>query len=177
MEVIYALAAEMMMLGAMVPDRATARERLERAIASGAAAEKFKEIIEAQGGNPAVVDDPALMPQAEAIELFRASRRGFVAQIEPRAVGRGIIALGGGRTTMEDALDPGVGFVITAKPGDWVEAGEPIASVFAKDEAGLRAGAAALREAIRIGDEAEPPLPLISHRVTAGGVVEVYDGM
>jgi len=99
-----------------------------------------------------------------------------VAQIEPRAVGRGIIALGGGRTTMEDVVDPGVGFVITVKPGEWVEVGEPTASVFAKDEAGLRAGAAALREAIRIGDEAEPPLPLISHRVTASGV-EVYSGV
>jgi pyrimidine-nucleoside phosphorylase len=176
MEVTYALAAEMMVLGALVPDRATARERLETAIASGAAAAKFREIVEAQGGNPAVVDDPALLPQAEAIELFRAPRRGFVAQIEPRAVGRGIIALGGGRTTMEDVVDPGVGFVITVKPGDWVEVGEPIASVFAKDEAGLRAGAAALREAIRIGDEAEPPLPLISHRVTASGV-EVYSGV
>jgi pyrimidine-nucleoside phosphorylase len=176
MEVTYALAAEMMMLGALVPDRATARERLEAAIASGAAAAKFREIVEAQGGNPAVVDDPALLPQAEAIELFRATRRGFVAQIEPRAVGRGIIALGGGRTTMEDSVDPGVGFVITVKPGDWVEPGEPIASVFARDEAGLRAGAAALREAIRIGDEAEPPLPLISHRVTGGGV-EVYPGV
>jgi len=170
MEVTYALAAEMMLLGGLAGDRAAARDTLEGAIASGAAAEKFKEIIEAQGGNPAVVDDPALLPQAEAIELFRASRRGFIAQIEPRAVGRGIIALGGGRTTMEDAIDPGVGFVITAKPGDWVEAGEPIASVFARDEAGLRAGASALREAIRIGDEAEPPLPLISHRVTERGV-------
>jgi thymidine phosphorylase len=75
---------------------------------------------------------------------------------------------------MEDAIDPGVGFVITVKPGDWVELGEPIASVFAKDQAGLRAGAAALKEAIRIGEEAEPPLPLISHRVTARGP-EVYE--
>ena len=169
MEVTYALAAEMMMLAGMVADHAAALALLSNAIKSGAAAEKFKQIIEAQGGNPAVVDDPALLPQAEAIELFRASRRGFVAQIEPRAVGRGIIALGGGRTTMADAVDPAVGFVITAKPGDWVEAGEPIASVFARDEAGLRAGAVALREAIRIGDEAEPPLALITHRVTAGG--------
>ena len=64
--------------------------------------------------------------------------------------------------------------MITAKPGDWVEAGEAIATVFARDEAGLRAGAAALREAIRIADEAELPLPLISHRVTAQGA-EVYD--
>lgn len=173
MEVTYALAAEMMLLGDMVADRAEALEQLERAVSSGAAAEKFKQIIEAQGGNPAVVDDPALLPQAEAIELFRASHRGFIVQIEPRAVGRGIISLGGGRTTMEDVIDPGVGFVITAKPGDWVEAGEPIASVFARDEAGLRAGAAALREAIRIGDEAEPPLALITHRVTVSGV-QVY---
>ena len=170
MEVTYALAAEMLVLGGLADDRVSAHDTLARAIASGAAAEKFKEVIEAQGGNPAVVDDPALLPQAEAIELFRAPRRGLIAQIEPRAVGRGIIALGGGRTTMEDAVDPGVGFVITVKPGDWVEAGEPIASVFARDEAGLRAGAGALREAIRIGDEAEPPLPLISHRVTELGV-------
>jgi len=173
MEVTCALAAEMMLLGGLALDRESAIEALKSAVSSGAAAEKFKEIIEAQGGNPAVVDDPALLPQAEAIELFRAARRGFIAQIEPRAVGRGIIALGGGRTTMEGVVDPGVGFVITVKPGDWVEAGEPIASVFARDEAGLRAGAGALREAIRIGDEAEPPLPLISHRVTAKGA-EVY---
>ena len=173
MEVSYALAAEMMMLGGLALDRGSAMDVLKGAVSSGAAAEKFKEIIEAQGGNPAVVDDPALLPQAEAIELYRAARRGFIAQIEPRAVGRGIIALGGGRTTMEDTIDPGVGFVITVKPGDWVETGEPIASVFARDEAGLRAGASALREAIRIAEEAEPPLPLVSHRVTAEGV-EVY---
>lgn len=169
MEVTYALAAEMMLLGGLAEDRGDAKAKLELAIASGQAAEKFQEIIEAQGGNPAVVDDPALLPQAEAIELYRAPRRGLVAQIEPRAVGRGITALGGGRTRMEDRVDPGVGFVITVKPGDWVDAGEAIATVFACDEAGLRAGAAALREAIRIADEADPPLPLISHRVTELG--------
>jgi pyrimidine-nucleoside phosphorylase len=176
MEVTYALAAEMMLLGGLAEDRGDAKAKLELAIASGQAAEKFKEIIEAQGGNPAVVDDPALLPQAEAIELYRAPRRGLVAQVEPRTVGRGIIALGGGRTRMEDRVDPGVGFVITVKPGDWVEAGEAIATVFARDEAGLRAGAAALREAIHIADEADPPLPLISHRVTELGA-EPYDVM
>jgi thymidine phosphorylase len=169
MDVTYALAAEMMLLGGLADDRDDAHAQLEREIATGHAAEKLQQVIEAQGGNPAVVDDPALLPQAEAIELFRAPRRGLVAQVEPRAVGRGVTALGGGRTTMEDTVDPAVGFVITAKPGDWVEAGEPIATVFARDDAGVRAGTAALRDAIRIADEAEPPLPLISHRVTAAG--------
>jgi pyrimidine-nucleoside phosphorylase len=174
MEITYALAAEMMLLGGLAKDRGDANAKLELAIASGQAAEKFKEIIEAQGGNPAVVDDPALLPLAVAIELYRAPRRGLVAQVEPRTVGRGIIALGGGRTRMEDRVDPGVGFVITARPGDWVEAGEAIATVFARDEAGLRAGAAAMRDAIHIADEADPPLPLISHRVTELGA-EPYE--
>ena len=95
---------------------------------------------------------------------------GVVARVEPRAVGRGITALGGGRTRMEDTVDPSVGFVITAKPGDFVQTGEPLATVFARDRAGVETGLAALRHAIAIADEADLPLPLISHRVTVNGV-------
>jgi pyrimidine-nucleoside phosphorylase len=174
LRVTYALGAEMLVLGQAAPSLDAAQALMERAIASGQAAAKFQEIIEAQGGNPGVVDDSAALPQALACELFTAPRRGVVARVEPRAVGRGIIALGGGRTRMEDTVDPTVGFVITAKPGDWVMAGEPLATVFARDSAGIEIGQAALRQAIRIADEAEPPLPLISHRVTAAGV-EPYD--
>ena len=68
---------------------------------------------------------------------------------------------------VEDDADPSVGFVITARPGDWVEAGEPLATIFARDRAGIGSGRQALRAAIVIADEAEPPLPLVSHRVTA----------
>ncbi len=170
MEVTYALGAEMLVLGGVAADGDQARRQMEIAISSGKAAEKFQAVIEAQGGNPAVVDDPALLPQAEACELFEAPRRGFVARIEPRAVGRGITALGGGRVKMSDEVDPAVGFVISAKPGDWVESGEPLATIFARDEAGVEAGRAALREAITVADEAEPPLPLVSHRVTSAGL-------
>jgi pyrimidine-nucleoside phosphorylase len=174
MSVTYALGAEMLVLGAAAPSRDAARRAMEVAISSGRAAEKFQQVIEAQGGNPAVVDDPAVLPQALACELYAAPRRGLVARVEPRAVGRGVVALGGGRTRSDDAVDPAVGFVITAKPGDWVEAGEPLATIFARDHAGVADGRAALRQAIVIADEADPPLPLISHRVTAAGV-ELYD--
>jgi pyrimidine-nucleoside phosphorylase len=143
---------------------------MEVAISSGRAARKFQEIIEAQGGNPAVVDDPELLPQAAEVELFVAARDGVVAQVEPRAIGRGITALGGGRTTVEDTVDPAVGFVVTARPGDVVRAGEPLATIFARDAAGVALGRAALTASIRIADDADPPLPLISHRVTASGV-------
>ncbi|MDQ6828182.1 MAG: thymidine phosphorylase [Gemmatimonadota bacterium] len=169
MEITYALGAEMLLLAKAFPTRDDARRQMEIAISSGSAAKKFQQIIEAQGGDPGVVDDPAILPQAREVELFDAARRGFVAQVEPRTIGRGVIALGGGRTKIDDVIDPSVGFVVTAKPGDWVEMGEPLATIFARDRAGIDAGRAALRDAISISDEAEPPLPIISHRVTAAG--------
>lgn len=174
MTVTYALGAEMLLLGGVVTDRDDARRRMEVAISSGKAARKFEEIIEAQGGNPAVVEDPSLLPQAAECEIFFAPRDGVVAQVEPKAVGRGITLLGGGRSRVEDTVNPAVGFVITARPGDIVRAGEPLGTVFARDRSGVDGGLAVLRDAIRIGDEAEPPLPLVSHRVTEAGV-ELYD--
>ena len=75
---------------------------------------------------------------------------------------------------MEDEVDPSVGFVIRARPGDVVRLGEPLATIFARDEAGIAAGMASLAEAFVIADEAEPPLPLVSHRVTRAGV-EPYE--
>jgi pyrimidine-nucleoside phosphorylase len=173
LEVTYALGAEMLVLAGVAEDTQSARRELEKAIATGRAAERFQRIIEAQGGNPAVVDDPAILPQAAECEIFGAPRRGFVARMEPKAIGRGIIEMGGGRTRVEDTADPSVGFVITARPGDWVEQGEPMATIFARDRAGIGSGRHALRSAVIIADEAEPPLPLISHRVTDAGV-EIY---
>ncbi|HYW31365.1 MAG TPA: thymidine phosphorylase, partial [Gemmatimonas sp.] len=174
MTVTYALGAEMLLLGGVAVDRDDARRRMEVAISSGRAAVKLQEIIEAQGGNPAVVDDPSLLPEAPELEVFVAPRDGVVAGVEPRAIGRGITLLGGGRSRVEDTIDPGVGFVITARPGDVVRRGEPLASVFARDTAGVENGLRVLRDAIRIGDEAERPLPLVSHRVTEAGV-ELYE--
>ena len=173
MEVTYALGAEMLVLAGVAEDVEAAKLDMADAIFTGKAAERFQAIIEAQGGNPGVVDDPAILPQADECELFGAPRRGFVARIEPRTIGRAIIQMGGGRTRVEDVADPTVGFVITARPGDWVEAGEPMATIFARDRSGISTGRDALRAAISIADEAEPPLPLISHRVTSAGR-EVY---
>jgi len=171
MEVTYALGVEMLLLAGVERSRAEARRRLENALAAGLAAEKFERIIEAQGGNPKVVEDPAVMPQAGAVEVFEAPATGVVRRIEPRRVGRAIVAMGGGRTKVEDTVDPAVGFVITAKPGNRVSQGEPIASVFAADAKGIAIGMEALKEAVEIGDEpGTAPLPLVSHRVTKAGI-------
>jgi pyrimidine-nucleoside phosphorylase len=169
MEVTYALAAEMLVLVRAAPGLREARALLEDSVASGRALETFARVIAAQGGNPAVIEDPGVLPQAQAVEVYRAEVGGVVSAVEPRRIGRAIIELGGGRTAVEDVVDPTVGFVVTVKPGDPVRAGEPIASIFAKDEAGIAVGTAALREAIVIGEDGTLP-PLISHRITSRGV-------
>jgi len=171
MEVTYALGVEMLLMAKVETTAKKARKKLESVLGSGLAAEKFEQIIEAQGGNPKTLDDPSVMPQAGAVEVFTAPATGVVQRVDPRVIGRAVVQLGGGRTTVEDVVDPTVGFVITVKPGDKVLAGEPIASVFAKDPAGIQLGFDALTRAIVIGDKLkEKPLPLISHRVTKAGV-------
>jgi len=169
MEVTYALGVEMLLLVGASPSAAEARRRLEATITSGKALETMALLIDAQGGNPRVLDDPGLLPQAEEVEFFRAPRDGVVSRIEPRRIGRGIQELGGGRRAIEDQIDPSVGFVIPARPGDRVKAGEPLASVFARNREGIETGFRALREAIVIGDEGLLT-PLITHRITASGV-------
>ena len=169
MEVTYALGVEMLMLVGAASSPAEARRRLEETVTSGRALETLARVIEAQGGNPGVVEDLSVLPQAAEVEVFRASRDGVIAEVEPRRVGRAILELGGGRRTIEEEIDPSVGFVIPSKPGDRVKAGEPLASVFARDSAGVSIGIAALGEAIVIADEGRLS-PLITHRVTAHGV-------
>ncbi|MGD2134978.1 MAG: thymidine phosphorylase [Gemmatimonadales bacterium] len=171
MEVAYHVASEMVVLGGRAATTAEARTLLEQAVASGQALGRWRDLIAAQGGNPAVVDDPAALSQAPASAVFQAVRSGTIQRVEPRAIGQGIIALGGGRRRTGDRIDHSVGFVVTAKPGDRVDRGQAIGSVYAQDDAGLERGATILREAIRIGDS--PPadvLPLVSHRVTASGI-------
>ncbi|OLC95675.1 MAG: thymidine phosphorylase [Gemmatimonadetes bacterium 13_1_40CM_3_70_6] len=174
LEVTYALGVEMLLLAGVEKTAAKARKRLDETLRSGRAAEKLQQVIEAQGGNPKIVEDPSGLPQAQAVEIYKAKETGVVTRVEPRTIGRAIIALGGGRQKVEDTVDHSVGFVITVKPGDKVLAGEPIASVFARDAAGVELGLAALTQAIVIADRlAERPLPLISHRVTKEGVEEL----
>jgi len=167
MEVTYALGEEMLLLGGVAPDRATARARLERAVASGQALATFAAVVEAQGGNPRVIEDPDLLPQAREVEVYRAPGAGVVVAVEPRTLGRAVVEMGGGRRALGDPIDHSVGFVVTVKPGDCVEAGQPIASVFARDRRGVEVGLAALGSAISIGEPGRrpEPLPLIVRRI------------
>jgi len=166
MTVTRALGAELLCAAGVAADSPAAQARLAEVLRSGAALERFRAIVEAQGGNPAIVDDPAALPQAPCRAVYEAPVAGVIMTVAPRPIGHGVITLGGGRTRLEDDVDPAVGFVITAKPGQRVARDEPLATIHARDDAGLAAGRRALDEAITIG-EAGAALPLLSHRITA----------
>jgi pyrimidine-nucleoside phosphorylase len=170
LEVTLALGAEMLQLGAVCSTEDAARQMMRDAIASGSALRKLEEIIVAQGGDKRILADTSLLPAAAHRSTVSATRDGIVQTVEPRAVGYGVIALGGGRRNMEDKIDPSVGYVITAKPGDKVTKGQPVATIHARTQSDLKIGADALAKAITIGDAPAQPLPLVSHRVTGGGV-------
>jgi len=150
--------------------RAAAEQRVREALSSGKAAEKFQQMVEAQGGNPAVLEDPSVLPQALEVEVYYAPKGGTVLRVEPRTIGRAVVEMGGGRTKSDDDVDPTVGFVITARPGQKVHASEALASIFAKDPAGIALGKRALDAAIQIGEGKVVSLPLLEARVTAAGV-------
>jgi pyrimidine-nucleoside phosphorylase len=170
LEVTLALGAEMLQLAAVCSSADAARQMMREAIATGSALRKLEEIIVAQGGDKRILVDASLLPTAQHRSTFKARRDGVVQAVGPRAVGYGVIALGGGRRNMEDRIDPAVGYVLTAKPGDKVTKGQPLATIHARSEADLRVGAEALEKAIEIGDVIPDPLPLVSHRITARGV-------
>jgi len=169
-EVAFALGAEMLVLATVASTREGARAMMDAAIGSGKALRKFEEIISAQGGDDGVVGDPLRLPQARHRAEFTAHRQGVVQSVDPRSVGYGVIALGGGRRNMEAKVDPSVGFSITAKPEDHVVKGQPLATIFARSKEHLETGRSVLEQAIVISESAPPPLPLVSHRITARGV-------
>jgi pyrimidine-nucleoside phosphorylase len=170
-EVTMALGTAMLVLGAAASSEEAARTMMADAISSGRALIKLEEIIAAQGGDSGVVGDPGRLPRAAHTETFAAKREGVIQSVDPRAIGYGIISLGGGRHNMEDRIDPSVGFVITAKPGLRVAKGQSLATIHARSKEDLTLGSSVLEGAIVIGDSlVNPPLPLLSHRVTVRGV-------
>ena len=140
--------------------RARAAGRKLFGIASGAALEKLRVLVEAQGGDVSYVDDIGKFPRAKFVETVKAPRSGFVSQVHARAVGEAAVALGAGRTKKSDPIDHAVGFVIHKKVGDRVEAGEPLFTVHANDAAKLAEARQAVLNAYIFSDVKVEPLPL-----------------
>ncbi len=134
-ELCLSLGAEMAVLAKRAPDVTTARALLLDAIESKAAIHKLKQFIKAQGGNPDVVDNPKLLPQAPAIEHMTTSVSGRVKSIIANLCGEVAMRLGAGRAKHTDIIDPSVGIVLRHKVGDYVHAGDVLAEIHAKTSA------------------------------------------
>jgi thymidine phosphorylase len=163
-----ALAARMVLLAGTAPDGAAAEARVRAALASGQGLEKFRQMIERQGGDPRVVDEYARLPRAASHLVLRAPRTGFVSAIDAASVGRASMALGAGRDRVDAAIDPGAGIVLHAKPGDRVDAGAPLADLHVG--AGREPGPALalLADAFTIAEE-PPALPPLVYAVISQG--------
>jgi len=156
-DVSVELTARMLVLGRVADDLPAATRQVQRAIPSGAGLERFRQIIETQGGDPKVVDDYQRMPSVADRHTVAAARDGFVTTVNAELVGRASVALGAGRDRVEDPVDPAVGIMVTAKPGDAVRAGAPVLELHYRDRGRLEAAIRLTGQAITIGDE--PPAP------------------
>jgi pyrimidine-nucleoside phosphorylase/thymidine phosphorylase len=163
-ELTLRLGVEMLLL-AGTQDPAAARAQLESALADGSALRRFAEVIEAQGGDPKVVDDPSRLPQPRYRREVRAPRSGVLTAIDAEEVGLASVELGAGRARKEDAVDPAAGLLLRKRVGDPVRAGEVLADLHAGSESRLDAGEARFRTAVAIGEAPPPEGPLVLERI------------
>jgi pyrimidine-nucleoside phosphorylase len=160
-DVSVELAARMLVLGKVADEFADAETRVRRAIASGAGLDRFRQIIEAQGGDPKVVDDYSRMPRVADRHRVAAGRSGYVTALDAELVGRASVALGAGRDRVEDPVDPAVGIILVRKPGEAIRAGEPVLELHYRDRGRLDAAIALATRAIVIGDQPPPARRLV----------------
>jgi pyrimidine-nucleoside phosphorylase len=155
------LAARMLVLGGIVSTTDQGERRVREAIASGAGVEKFRKVVEWQGGDPRVVDDYTVLGSAPRHHVVLAKRNGFLDTLDAELVGRATMVLGAGRETVADAIDPTVGAVLQAAPGDQLRAGDPILTLHYRDETKLPRALAILDTAITVSDQPPPQLSLL----------------
>ena len=166
-ELTVQLGAEMLQLGGVAATVPEARARIEQAIRDGRGFRKLVEIVEAQGGDARVLHDPDRLPRAARVVEVAATAGGVVEAIDAEAVGLAAMALGAGRSRIEDAVDPAAGLEVRKKVGDRVERGESIASMHLGERPlePPEAVAARLRAAWRIGAGPASPGPLVLQRI------------
>jgi pyrimidine-nucleoside phosphorylase len=154
------VSAHMLRIGNRAHDLEEGRLLAERALADGSAFEKFRTLVEVQGGDVSYVDEPERFPRATLIEPVAAPRGGWLAQVDARAIGEAAVALGAGRSKKTDEIDHAVGLVIHRKVGERVESGTPLFTIHANDSQRLEGVRRQVLAAHIIADEPTPPLPL-----------------
>lgn len=164
-ELCLVLGSQMVVLGGKAKTLEEARAQLEEVIENKKALALFGDLIEAQGGNRAVVEDVSLLPKATYEIPVVAEKSGYVTKIEADDIGIAAMLLGAGRATKEDEIDLAVGIVLHKKVGDYVEAGEALVTLHANQE-DVASSEALVLQHISIGDEKVSPPSLVGEIIT-----------
>jgi pyrimidine-nucleoside phosphorylase len=163
-ELCLELAGWMLHLGGVSTTVAEGKERSAELISSGEAREKFRKMIELQGGDPRVIDDQTRLPQARHTMQVASAKAGYLASMQCEQIGTACVILGGGRERKEDSVDPAVGIVLHKKVGDRVAVGEPLATIHYNADAKAQRARQLIEASCVVADSAPAKRPLI-HRV------------
>jgi pyrimidine-nucleoside phosphorylase len=164
-ELSVKLAARMVRMAGVKATLEAAEAEVRDALDSGRGLEKFRELIQRQGSDPAIVDDPKRLPHAAHCTTLNAERSGYVANINAEKVGLATMLLGAGRERMDQRIDPGVGVLLRTKAGDQVREGDALVEVRYRHDARLGVAVEMLRQAWTIADEALLQAPLILEEI------------
>ncbi|MCA1621963.1 MAG: thymidine phosphorylase [Acidobacteria bacterium] len=167
-ELSLELAARMVALAGAAGSHEEARRRVERALESGAALERFRRNVEEQGGDPRVCDDPDRLSDLTVREVrVESVHAGYVEAVDAAEIGRALASIGGGRARVEDKIDPAVGYHARARTGQQVSTGEPLGLLYCRPGPKADAAAARIRAAYTVGDAAPDRVPELIKEVIA----------
>lgn len=155
LDLVLTIGSQMLHMGGKATTLEEGRSILESHIADGSALERFRMMIEAQGGDDTVIDDPTIMPQARYHIPIIAGKEGVVTAMTSDKLGLASMMLGGGRATKDDVLDYAVGLTLNKKVGDSVAKGETLLTVHSNRE-DIADVERLIRNNITIGKEAQP---------------------
>ena len=164
-ELCRELTAHMLLLGNVADSMDQARAQFDRAISSGRALERLARVVVEQGGNPRVLEDYSLFPQARYEDSIVAPDDGYLAGLDARVMGVASMILGAGRDRADRAIDPAVGLVFEKKVGDAVRAGERVCILNSNDRSRLPWAIDIIREALALSPDPVFPPPLVWERV------------
>jgi pyrimidine-nucleoside phosphorylase len=164
-ELCLETAGWMLHLGGVSKTVAEGKQQSAKLISSGKALEKFRQLVELQGGDARVIDDSKRLPQAKHTLQVSSVRAGFLASLQCEQIGTACVLLGGGRERKEDLVDPAVGIVLHKKVGDQVAAGEPIATVYYNAEVQAARARQLIEASCAIEDTAPSAKRPLIHRV------------
>ncbi len=164
-ELSLVIGAEMVVLAGRARTTSEAREMLEKNLVSGMALAKFREMISAQGGDPAVLDNPGLIPEAAGKTAIKAESGGYLSRCDAMGIGLAAMNLGAGRETKESAIDLAAGVVLHKKEGQRVAAGEVLATLHHNPGARLEMAVELARRSFAVQQSPPPAGPLIIRKI------------